>query len=233
MKIIIDGYGGDNAPQEIIKGCVLAVNEIADLNLVITGKKNEIEKILKNLGYTGDKIEIINAESVISGDDENPAKLIKAMPDSSIVVAFETLKQRDDIDALISAGSTGAVLAGAILKIGRIKGVSRPGLAPTLPTKIEDKGVLLIDCGANADCKPINLCHFAAMGSVYYEMIYGIKNPRVALLNVGTEDAKGNIMIKESFKLMKKMPINFVGNLEARDALSGDYEVIVADGFSG
>ena len=233
MKIIIDGYGGDNAPLEIVKGSVQAVNEIEDLTIIITGKQQELENCLKKLNYTGNKIEILNAETVISCDDENPAKLIKAMPDSSIVVALDALKQRNDIDAMISAGSTGAVLAGGILKLGRLKGVSRPGLAPLLPTKIDNKGVLLIDCGANADCKPINLCHFAMMGSVYYSSLYNVEKPKVALLNVGVEDAKGNMLIKETFKLLKTLPINFVGNIEARDCMSGDYDVLVADGFSG
>lgn len=233
MKIIVDGYGGDNAPFEIVKGCLQALNEIDDLNIVLTGKEKELKDCLKRLNYNGDKIEIINANSVISCDDENPAMLIKSTPDSSIVVALEHLKQRKDIDAMISAGSTGAVLAGGILKIGRIKGVSRPGLAPTLPTKIKNKSVLLIDCGANADCKPINLCHFAMMGSVYYSAMHNVEKPKVALLNVGVENAKGNMLTKETFKLLKKCPINFVGNIEARECLSGEYDVLVADGFSG
>lgn len=233
MKIIVDGYGGDKAPFEIVKGCVKALNEMEDLNIIITGKQQELESCLKKLNYIGDKIEIINANSVISCNDENPAMLIKSMPDSSIVVALENLKQRKDIDAMISAGSTGAILSGGILKIGRIRGVSRPGLAPFLPTNIKNKSTLLIDCGANADCKPINLCHFAIMGSVYYSTIYNVEKPRVALLNVGNESAKGNILAKESFKLLKKLPINFVGNVEARECLNGNYDVLVTDGFSG
>lgn len=233
MKIIIDGFGGDNAPYEIVKGSVLALNEIEDLQIVLTGKKKEIEKCLTELNYKGDRIEVINADSVISCDDENPAKLIKTMPDSSIVVAFDALKQRDDIEAMISAGSTGAILSGGILKLGRLNGVSRPGLAPMLPTAIENKGVLLIDAGANADCKPINLCHFAIMGSIYYSALFNVEKPKVALLNVGVEEAKGNMLTKKTFELLKKLPINFVGNVEARDSLSGNYDVLVADGFAG
>ncbi|MDD2445475.1 MAG: phosphate acyltransferase PlsX [Clostridia bacterium] len=233
MKIVVDGYGGDKAPYEIVKGCVMAINEIDDLNIVITGKQKELNECLNKLNYSGDRIEIVNANTVISCDEENPAKLIRSMPDSSIVVALDILNKRNDIDALISAGSTGAILSGGILKVGRIKGVSRPGLAPSLPTKISNKSVLLIDCGANADCKPINLCHFAIMGSVYYSSMYDVEKPRVALLNVGVEEAKGNILTKDTFQMLKKMPINFVGNVEARDCLSGDYDVLVTDGFSG
>ena len=233
MKIVIDGFGGDNSPNEIVRGCVMAVNEIKDLELVISGKKEVLENLLKEFGYTGDKIEIVNAETVISCDDENPAKLIRSMPDSSLVVALDVLKQREDVVALISAGSTGAVLSGGFLKIGRIPGISRPALAPTLPTKERGKGVVLLDCGANADCKPINLAHFAIMGSIYSQTVYGIESPRVALLNVGVEDAKGNMATKEAFKVLKTLPINFVGNMEAREIMSGNYDVIVADGFSG
>jgi glycerol-3-phosphate acyltransferase PlsX len=233
VKIVVDGYGGDNAPYEIVKGCVMAINEIKDLNIIITGKQDELNECLNKLNYNGDRIEIVNANTVISCEKENPAKLIRSMPDSSIVVALDILNKRENVDALISAGSTGAVLSGGILKVGRIKGISRPGLAPSLPTKITNKSVLLIDCGANADCKPINLCHFAIMGSVYYSAMYDVENPRVALLNVGVEDAKGNMLTKSAFQMLKKMPINFVGNIEARDCLSGDYDVLVADGFSG
>ncbi|MDD4815655.1 MAG: phosphate acyltransferase PlsX [Clostridia bacterium] len=233
MKIVMDGFGGDNSPTEVVKASVMAVNEIKDLNIIITGKQAEIAKLLKEYDYNGNKIEIVNAETVISCEDENPAMQIKRKPDSSLVVAFDVLKQNEDVVALISAGSTGAVLTGGFLKIGRLKGISRPALAPTLPTKFDNKGVLLLDCGANADCKPINLVHFAIMGSIYYSTVYGVEKPKVALLNVGVEDAKGKELTKEAFAMLKNAPINFVGNMEAREILSGDYDVIVADGFSG
>ncbi len=233
MKIVVDGFGGDFSPNEIVKGCVMAVNEIKDLEIIITGKEEIIKNLLAEFKYKGNKISIAKAETVITCDDENPARLIRSMPDSSIVVALDILKQNEDVVAMISAGSTGAVLSGGFLKLGRIKGISRPALAPTLPTKIPGKGVVLLDCGANADCKPINLAHFAIMGSIYSQTVYGVENPKVALLSVGVEDAKGSMLSKSAFKLLKNLPINFVGNIEARDMLTGDYDVIVADGFSG
>ena len=233
MKIVVDGFGGDNAPQEIVKACVLAVNEINDLEIIITGQQDKINECLIQNNYTGNKIEVVDAPDVISCDDENPAMQIRQKPNSSLVVATDILKSNEEVKALISAGSTGAVLSAGFLKIGRIRGVSRPALCPTLPTKKEDKGVLLLDCGANADCKVINLCHFAIMGSIYYKKMYGVEKPRVALLSVGTEDAKGKELTKEAFKVLKTLPINFVGNMEARELLSGNYDVIVSDGFSG
>ena len=233
MKIVVDGFGGDNAPQEIVKACVLAVNEINDLEIIITGQQDKINECLIQNNYTGNKIEVVDAPDVISCDDENPAMQIRQKTNSSLVVATDILKSNEEVKALISAGSTGAVLSAGFLKIGRIRGVSRPALCPTLPTKKEDKGVLLLDCGANADCKVINLCHFAIMGSIYYKKMYGVEKPRVALLSVGTEDAKGKELTKEAFKVLKTLPINFVGNMEARELLSGNYDVIVSDGFSG
>lgn len=232
MKIVVDGYGGDNAPKEIIKACVMAVNEIPDLTIKITGKRFEIEKCLGEFNYTGSKIEMYDAPDVISCEDENPAMQIKQKPSSSLVVALDILKNDDDVKALISAGSTGAVLSGGFLKIGRTRGVSRPALAPILPTKT-GRGVILLDCGANADCKTINLCHFAIMGSIYYSKFFGVEKPRVALLSNGVEDAKGKVLTKQVFSILKTLPINFVGNMEARDLLSGNYDVVVADGFSG
>ena len=232
MKIVVDGYGGDYAPVEIVKGCVLAVERIEDLKIVVTGKEQEIKDILKDANYQGDKIEIVNADDVISCEDANPALQIRRKPNSSLVKALEILKNDDEAVGLVSAGSTGAVLSGGLLKVGRIPGVSRPGLAPTLPTKT-GKGVLLLDCGANADCKVINLCHFAIMGSIYWQEIHKVEKPRVALLSNGTEDAKGKELTKEAFKVLKTLPINFVGNMEARELLSGDYDVVIADGFAG
>ena len=233
MKIVVDAYGGDNSPIAMVKASIRAVNEFKDLEIVLTGKENELRNCLINNNYTGNKIEIINADDVITCDDENPAMQIKKKPNSSLVVALDILKKYDEVVALVSAGSTGAVLSGGFLKIGRIKGVSRPALAPTLPSKNDERGVVLLDCGANADCKPINLCHFALMGSIYYKQMFGVENPKVALLSVGTEDAKGKELTKEAFKLLKKLPINFVGNMEARELISGKYDVIVSDGFSG
>lgn len=233
MKIVVDGFGGDNAPSEIVKACVMAIKEHQDLTIVITGKEDAIKKCLVNEGYDGKQIEIVDAPDVISCEDSNPAMLIRSRPNSSLVVALDILKKNDDVKAFVSAGSTGAVLSGGFLKIGRLSGVSRPALAPILPSYNEKRGVMLLDCGANADCKPINLCHFAIMGSIYYSKMFGVQKPKVALLSNGTEDAKGKELTKEVFSILKTLPINFVGNMEARDLTSGKYDVVVADGFSG
>lgn len=231
MKIIVDAYGGDFAPSEVLKGAVLALNCEKPISLVLTGKEEEIKKELSALGCDMSRVEIIDAPEIITNDDV-PTVAIKTKKNSSLVAALNALKQRDDIAGLVSAGSTGAVLAGGIFLLGRIKGVSRPALAPVLPT-IKDGNVLLIDCGANVDCKAANLVDFAIMGSEYMKSVFGIKNPRVALLSNGVEDKKGNELNKEAFKLLKETDINFVGNMEARDCLSGEYDVLVTDGFAG
>ncbi len=230
MKIVIDAFGGDKAPFEIVKGAVRAVSQY-DVEIILTGKEVEIKKVLQELNYTGDKISIVNAEDVITNDD-TPTDAIKHKTDSSLVRAFDILKS-PDVAGLISAGSTGAILTGSFLKVGRIRGISRPCLSPILPTKNGGQ-VMLVDAGANVDCKPINLCHFALLATTYMKSVVGIENPRVALLNIGTEDKKGNEFTKECFGLLKEMPgINFVGNMEARDFMSGEYDIVLADGFYG
>lgn len=231
MKFILDAFGGDNCPQAIIDGIVLAQKIHPEIEYIVTGDKNLIEQYILEMKYKITNLEIVDAPEVITCNDV-PTVAIKTKKNSSLVKALDLLKTDSTIDALISTGSTGAILAGGFLKIGRIKGVSRPALCPALPTK-KGGNVLLIDCGANADCKPINLCHFAMMGSIYYKELFGKDNPRVALMNNGTEDTKGNELVKSTFPLLKKLPINFVGNMEARDALSGDYDVLVCDGFTG
>ncbi len=231
MKFILDAFGGDNCPNAIIDGIFLAEKKFNDVEYIVTGDREIIEKYIAEKKYSFKNLEIVDAKEVISCNDV-PTLAIRTKKDSSLVVALDLLKKDETINALISTGSTGAILAGGFLKIGRIKGVSRPALAPTLPTKTGGN-VILIDCGANADCKPINLCHFALMGSIYYKELYGKENPRVALVNVGPEEAKGNELIKQTYPLMQKLPINFVGNMEARDALSGNYDVLVCDGFTG
>ena len=231
MKVVVDIYGADHSPEEIIKGCLLALEKNADLKIVMVGKLHEITKILSTQTYNANQVEIVNAENVISCD-ESPTMAIKTKKDSSLVIAVERTRNDSEVVGMVSAGSTGAVLTGALLKIGRIRGVSRPALAPLLPTKTGGH-VLLIDSGANMDCKPVQLCHFAVMGSAYMQSVMGIQKPKVALLNVGTEDSKGNELCKEVFPLLSKMPINFVGNMEAREFLSGEYDVVVADGFWG
>lgn len=228
MKVVVDAFGGDNAPLEIVEGVVLAVDKNKDLTVVLTGDKAKIENILK--GRT-ERIEIVHAPDVITNDDV-PTMAIRQKKESSLVKAFDLLKEDESVIGLVSAGSTGAILSGAIMKIGRIKGISRPALAPILPTK-KNTDVIIIDSGANVDCKSENLLHFAIMGSAYYSIVEGVESPRVALLNNGSEEHKGNELTKETYPLMKKLPINFVGNAEGREVMSGDVDVIVTDGFSG
>ena len=229
-KVVIDGFGGDNSPNCVVKAAVMAVNNIKNLKVFITGKEDDLNTLLSAENYNKESIEVINASEIIT-NNESPTVAIKQKENSSLVVAFNMLRTREDIIGLVSAGSTGAVLTGGFLKLGRMQGVSRPALAPLLPTKT-DKKVCLIDCGANVDTRPKNLCHFALMGVRYMESL-GVKNPKVALLNVGTEDHKGNELTHKTFEILKQLPINFVGNMEARDALSGEYDIIVSDGFAG
>ena len=230
MKILVDAYGGDNGATVMIDACILALNQFDNIEIEIVGKQDELNNLLREKNFSSPRLTVTNANSVIT-HNEHPVEALRTKKDSSLVVCLDKLKTGEYV-GLISAGSTGAVLSGAVLKLGRLKGVSRPGLSPLLPT-VKGGKVLLIDCGANMDCKPINLCHFALMGSEYMRVMEGISQPRVALLNVGTEDSKGNELTKTAYPMLQKLPINFVGNMEARDALSGEYDVIVADGFAG
>lgn len=238
MKIILDAFGGDYAPLEIVKGAILGLKDFKDVSIVLTGDQNKINDCINQLStqkeysnLDASRLEIVNATEVITNYDK-PTEAIRTKKESSLVKGLDYLKTNDDAIAIISAGSTGAVLTGGFMKIGRLKGVSRPALCPIIPTKTGNP-VVLIDCGANMDSKPINLLHFALIGSNYYTAMFGKKNPRVALLNVGTEDEKGNELVKKTYPYMKNLPINFVGNMEARDFLSGDYDVVVTDGFAG
>ena len=231
MKIIIDAFGGDNSPEEVIAGTVLAIKEKENFTAVLVGKEEIIKEKLSGYDYDKSRVEILAAEDIISPEEE-PTVAVRRKPDSSIVKGIKTLKEDDDAKAFVSAGSTGAVLVAATLKLGRIAGISRPALCPILPTLSGGK-VLLTDSGANADCKPINLIQFAAMATVYAESM-GIENPKVALLSNGTEDEKGNALNHEVFPVLKTMKgINFIGNMEARDILSGQADIVVTDGFSG
>ena len=232
MKILVDAFGGDNAPKEIIAGAIEAVNEKQGFTVVLVGKEDEIKEQLKDYTFDSSRVEILNADEVITCE-EKPVEAIKRKPNSSICVAFKALKENEEMKAFVSAGSTGAVLAGATLKLGRIKGVNRPALCPIMPSFKGDKKVFLMDSGANADCKPINLCQFALMASAYAEAM-GVENPKIALLSNGTEDEKGNQLNHEVFPVLKNMKsINFCGNTEGRDLISGEFDIIVADGFSG
>lgn len=232
MKIIIDAYGGDNAPEEIVEGALEAVREKDGFDLVLVGKENAIRGILGGKEYDESRVSVVNADETITCD-ETPTEAIKRKPNSSIVVSAKMLKEDEHAKAFVSAGSTGAVLAAAILLTPRIKGIMRPALAPTLPN-LKGGETMLLDCGANVDVKPQNLVQFAIMGSLYMRDVLGVKNPKVALLSNGTEDKKGCALTKEAFALLKEVKdINFVGNMEARDILSGDYDVVVTDGFNG
>ena len=232
MKIVIDVYGGDYSPDEIVKGAITSLNMIDDLELILTGDKAGIEKVLNEYGYSGERLEIVDAPEVISCN-ESPTMAIRRKTNSSLVAALDVVKNREDVIGMISAGSTGAVLAGGLFVVGRLPGVKRPALSPFLPTVTGGK-TLLIDCGANVDCKPEYLEQFAIMGSIYVKALLGIENPKVALISNGVEDAKGNEQVHQTFELLKNnKEINFVGNMEAREMLSGKYDVLVCDGFTG
>ncbi len=233
MKVILDCYGGDNSPFAQVEGAVNAVKDNKDLFVTLVGKESELTTELSKYSYNKNQIDIVNADEVISCEDK-PTQAIREKKQSSLVVSYGLLKNNDEYGAMVSSGSTGAIIAGSIMKLGRIKGISRPALAPLLPTYIDGKVAMLIDSGANVDCKPINLLHFALMGSVYYKNVLGVEKPKVVILSNGTEDEKGNELSKASFELIKDLEgIDFCGNCEARDILSGKYDVIVADGFVG
>ncbi|MBQ4557907.1 MAG: phosphate acyltransferase PlsX [Clostridia bacterium] len=232
IKVVVDVFGGDHSPEEIMKGCALALVDNEELNLALVGNKEKIQEQISLNNIDSARIEIIEANEVIS-NDEAPTVAIRTKKDSTIVKGFEALRQREDLAGFVSAGSTGAVLTGAFLKLGRASGVSRPALCPLLPT-VNGGKVGIVDCGANVDCKPVNLVHFALMGVAYLKAVLGVENPRVALLSVGVEDHKGNELTKEVFAKLKEMSeINFVGNIEARDLLSGEFDLVVCDGFAG
>ncbi len=231
MKIVLDVFGGDNAPQEILNGAKAALEKEPDFELVLCGKKDVIDAYIKENALDVKRIIVLDAPEVIT-NDESPVDAVRNKPDSSIVKAYDYLNSDSDAKAFVSAGSTGAVLTGAVLLLKRIKGINRPALSPVLPT-VTDRNVLLIDCGANTEPKAINLVQFAKMGSAFMKSVYGVEAPKVGLLSNGTEDKKGNTLNKEAFPLLKEAGINFVGNMEAREILSGDYDVVVSDGFSG
>ena len=229
-KIAVDAMGGDNAPKEIIKGAVEAVQKRDDIQVILTGKEEVIADELAGYTYNKEQITIVNTTEVIE-TAEPPVMAIRRKKDSSIVVGLKFVKEKK-ADAYVSAGSSGAVLAGGQFLVGRIKGVERPPLAPLIPT---EKGfALLIDCGANVDARPSHLVQFAKMGSIYMKHVMGVKNPKVGIVNIGAEEEKGNALVKETFPLLKECrDINFTGSIEAREIPHGQADVIVCEAFVG
>ena len=229
-KVVLDAMGGDNAPKEMVKGAVEAVSKEAGLKVILVGREEEITSELSSYNYKKEQIEVVNATEVIE-TAEPPVNAIRRKKDLSIVVGMKMVK-KGEADAFVSAGSSGAILVGGQTIVGRLKGVERPPLAPLIPT---EKGVsLLIDCGANVDARPSHLVQFAKMGSIYMEHIVGIKNPKVAIVNIGAEEEKGNALVKETFPLLKETKgINFTGSIEAREIPHGQADVIVCEAFTG
>lgn len=230
VTVAVDAMGGDNAPKEIVKGAVEAVKTRQDIKVLLVGREELVKEELKQHTYPEAQIEIVNAAEKIE-TAEPPVMAIRKKKDSSIVVAMNLVKH-GEADAFVSAGSSGAILVGGQLIVGRIRGVERPPLAPLIPT---EKGVsLLIDCGANVDARPSHLVQFAKMGSIYMENILGIQSPRVAIVNIGAEEEKGNALVKETFPLLKECEdINFIGSIEAREIPHGQADVIVCEAFVG
>ena len=229
-NIALDAMGGDNAPVEIVKGAIDAIRKEPDMKVFLVGKQDIVEEELKKYQYNKEQIEVVHASEVIE-TAEAPVNAIRKKKDSSIVVGMKLVKE-GKADAFVSAGSSGAILVGGQVIVGRIKGVERPPLAPLIPT---EKGVsLLIDCGANVDARPSHLVQFAKMGSIYMEHVLGIKNPRVGIVNIGAEEEKGNALVKETFPLLKEQDdINFVGSVEAREIPHGQADVVVCEAFAG
>ena len=237
MNILLDVMGGDNAPDAFIKGAIDGISSLdSSTNIIMIGQEEVIKEKVKELygkelNEITNRVTIKNATQVIT-NHESPTEALRNKPDSSMCVAFEMLKKGEG-DCFISAGSTGALMAGGLLKVGRIKGIERPALCAMLPT-VNGKGFLLLDAGANTNCKPTNLLQFGLMGSIYMNKACGVESPVVGLLNIGEEEEKGTTLTKESFELLKsKEGINFFGNIEGRDIFNGDVDVVVTDGFTG
>lgn len=229
-RVALDAMGGDNAPVEIVKGAIDAVKKRKDIKVLLVGQEDVVKRELSQYTYDEEQIEVVHASEVIE-TAEPPVNAIRKKKDSSIVVAMNLVK-KGEADAFVSAGSSGAILVGGQLLIGRIKGIDRAPLAPLLPT---EKGVsLLIDCGANVDARSSHLVQFAKLGSIYMENVVGIQNPKVAIVNIGAEEEKGNALVKETFPLLKECEnINFIGSIEARDVPKGLADVIVCEAFVG
>lgn len=227
VRIAVDAMGGDYAPEEIIKGTLMAAEAYPDVQLVLVGQKERIQTFIP--GVTLKNIEFMEASEVIAMD-EHPANAVRKKKDASIVVATRLVKE-GEADAVVSAGSTGAQMAAALLGLGRIKGIERPAIATVMPTV--EGGKLLLDVGANPDATPEQLCQYALMGSIYAEKILGIAKPRVGLLNIGSEEGKGNELTQKAYPLLKAAPVHFIGNVEGRDVPYGRADVVVCEGFVG
>lgn len=229
MNILVDAMGGDNAPEAIVNGCVEAVNQEDGFDIVLIGDKSKIEGILGDKNLSNPRLKIHHASEVIGAED-SPTKAIKSKKDSSMVVGFNLLKEKKG-DIFISCGNSGALMTGALLILGRVKGVDRPAFPAIVPTKTGK--CMIIDAGLNTVCKPINYQQFGVMGSIFMKEMFNIENPKVGLLNVGSEEGKGNETIKQSYSLLEKSNINFIGNVEGSDILKGTADVVVCDGFVG
>ncbi len=232
IKIVVDAMGGDNAPVEIVKGALLALEKRNGFSVIFTGHEELVTAELNKYKYDASRVEVVHCSEVITNDD-SPAHAVRAKRDSSLTVGLKLLKERADAVAFLSAGSTGAVLTGGIMYAGRIKGVLRPALCPAVPN-VNGTRTLLCDCGANAECKPQYLAQFGLMASAYAKAAFGVKEPRVGLLTNGTEEHKGDSLHQEAHALLKELKgIHFIGNIEGRDIMYGNIDVAVADGFSG
>ena len=229
MRVVVDAFGGDNAPLEIIKGAALAAEELG-VDITLVGNQNIIEDVInkENIKFSGQLL-IVDTDDVIDMHDD-PTTLLKAHSNSSMALAFKELAE-DRADAFVSAGSTGAVVVGGTLIVKRIKGIKRPALAGMIPSP--NGHYMLMDMGANAECRPEMLCQFGIMASAYLKGVEGKENPTIGLLNIGTEDSKGGELQKESYKLLSEAPINFVGNVESREMPKGVCDAIITDGFTG
>lgn len=227
MKIAIDAMGGDNAPEEIVHGAMKAALDFNDIEITLVGNEDEIRKYLTS---NDGRIQVLHTNEMILGTDE-PVRAVRRKKQASMVLAAQLVSD-GKADACISAGNTGALMAAGLFVVGRIEGIERPALAPTLPT-IGGEGFLLLDVGANVDAKPEHLTQYALMGAIYAEKVRGVKNPRVGLLNIGTEEKKGSELTKGTFTNLQQADINFIGNVEARDLLNGVADVVVTDGFTG
>ena len=231
IKILLDAMGGDNAPYATVAGAVEALNKDKELYLILTGRKDEVQKEFDKYKYDKNRLEIVDCPDVIDMNDI-PTEAVKRKQ-SSLIAAYWMLRKEDDICALVTAGSTGATIVGGQLILGRIRGIKRPALCPAIPNS-RGGVTLLVDCGANAECKPNMLCQFAVLGTAYAKAGFGIKNPKVGLLNNGTEEHKGDPLHQETYKYLTQVKgIDFVGNVEGRDIMLSECDVVVSDGFSG